>query len=71
MVRLHGLKDASFNGKLGQILPDTLHDDGRYLVALCDDDSQGGRLDLSQQIQLRVKTENMLLACDHCFITEP
>jgi hypothetical protein len=63
-VRLQGLKNAAYNGKLARI--DSFPDEttGRFLVELQDDDEAAVASHLSREIL--VKPENMVRACDCC-----
>ena len=63
-VRLKGLKNEAFNGKLGQIIPGHVSDDERFIIALYD---LPNRVIASSNRQIRIKPENMEFACDHCF----
>ena len=58
-VRLVGLSNEKFNGKLALVAED--ESDGRYLVRLCE-----SREHLLDQ-RIRVKPKNMILVCDYCF----
>ena len=61
LVRVHGLKNAAYNGRLGQVVDvSELDTTGRLLVLLRDQ----VRPPLLQEI--KIKPENMLTACSHC-----
>ena len=64
LVRLHGLSNASYNGRLGKVIDVfDLDTTGRLLVKL----QEEVRSPLLQEI--KVKPENILSACNHCFKT--
>ena len=63
MVRLEGLKNIKFNGQFGKIMPQLINNDGRYTVELCGEDRA-----VNHDQEIRVKQENLALACHHCFI---
>ena len=61
LIRLHGLSNASYNGRLGRVIGiDDLDTTGRLLVKL----QEEVRPPLLQQI--KIKPENMRTACSHC-----
>ena len=61
LVRVHGLKNEAYNGRLGQIVDvSALETTGRLTVKLHDQ----VRPPLLQQI--KIKPENMVTACTHC-----
>ena len=63
LVRVHGLKNAAYNGRLGKVVDvSELDTTGRLLVLLHEEVQV--RTPLLQQI--KIKPENMLTACSHC-----
>ena len=61
LIRLHGLNNAAYNGRLGKVVDvSELDITGRLLVELQD----CARPPLLQEI--RIKPENMRTACSHC-----
>ena len=61
LVRVHGLNNATYNGRLGRVVyVYELETTGRLSVELLED----VRPPLLQQI--KIKPENMLTACSHC-----
>ena len=64
LVRLHGLINAAYNGRFGKVVSvSDLDTTGRITVELQESDCQP----LLQQI--KIKPENMLTACSHCYKT--
>ena len=55
-VRLQGLSNAAYNGKLA-IVSGAISDDGRYLAKLQDEDDEVGPSALKRV--LRIKSENL------------
>ena len=61
LVRLHGLSNAAYNGRLGKVVDVAdLGNTGRLLVEL----QEEVRIPLLQEI--KIKPENMRTACNHC-----
>ena len=61
LVRVHGLNNAAYNGKLGKVVNvSDLTTTGRLLVQL----HESVRPPLLQEI--KIKPENMSTACSHC-----
>ena len=61
LVRVHGLTNAAYNGRLGKVVDvSDLNATGRLLVSLHEE----VRPPLLQQI--KIKPENMSTACNHC-----
>ena len=61
LVRVHGLKNATYNGRLGNVVDvSDLEKTGRLLVLL----QEKVRPPLLQEI--KIKPENMFTACSHC-----
>ena len=61
LVRVHGLKNAAYNGRLGRVVDvSELETTGRLLVQLHEE----VRPPLLQEI--KIKPENMFTACSHC-----
>ena len=61
LVRVHGLNNAAYNGRLGQVVDvSDLETTGRLLVQLHEEVCPP----LLQQI--KIKPESMLTACSHC-----
>ena len=61
MVRVHGLNNAAYNGRLGRVVYVLeLETTGRLLVELAEE----VRPPLLQHI--KIKPENMVTACSHC-----
>ena len=61
LVRVHGLNNAAYNGRLGRIIEvSDLNTTGRLLVQL----HERVRSPLLQHI--KIKPENILTACSHC-----
>ena len=61
LVRVHGLNNAAYNGRLGKVVDVShLETTGQLLVQLEDQ----VRTPLLQQI--KIKPENMTTACGHC-----
>ena len=61
LVRVHGLKNAAYNGRLGKVVDvSELNATDRLLVLL----QEEVRPPLLQQI--KIKPENMFTACSHC-----
>ena len=64
LVRLHGLNNAAYNGRLGEVLNvSELDTTGRLLVEL----QEEVHPPLLQEI--KIKPENMRTACSHCHKT--
>ena len=65
LVRLHGLNNAAYNGRLGRIVDvSDLDTTGRLKVRLRE--VVQVRPTLPQQ-EIKIKPENILTACNHCF----
>ena len=63
LVRLHGLSNVAYNGRLGQVIDiEDLETTGRLLVELLEETQV--HPPLLQQI--KIKPENMQTACSHC-----
>ena len=61
LVRVHGLSNAAYNGRLGKVVDvSELNATGRLLVLL----QEFARPPLLQGI--KIKPENMSTACSHC-----
>jgi hypothetical protein len=60
-VRLQGLSNAAYNGKLGVIKCFSVDDNGKFAVEL-----QEGEVALPLNREILVKPENMVRACDCC-----
>ena len=61
LVRVHGLNNAAYNGRLGQVVDvSELDTTGRLTVELLEE----VRPPLLQDV--KIKPENMLTACSHC-----
>ena len=64
LVRLHGLSNAAYNGKVGKIIStSSFETTGRLLVELEEEILPP----LLQEI--KIKPDNMLSACNHCHKT--
>ena len=62
LVRVHGLNNAAYNGRLGKVVDvSELENTGRLLILL----QERAHPSLLQQI--KIKPENMSTACSHCY----
>jgi hypothetical protein len=70
LVRLQGLRNAAYNGKLASVTS-FLSDDGRHDVTLLNEnDKTPAAGDIVAKHILRIKLENLVHACNHCHKTD-
>ena len=63
LVRLHGLKNVAYNGRLGKVVfVSDLTTTGRLLVQLQEEEE----VSLPRLQEISIKPENMSTACSHC-----
>ena len=63
LVRLHGLNNAAYNGRFGEVFD--VDSSGRLTVQLRDE----AQVRTSLLHYIKIKPENMLSACSHCLKT--
>ena len=66
IVRLHSLTNAVYNGKLA-VVTSRLGDDGRHAVEVASQPQDGAVGPSMINRQVRIKPENLVLACRHCY----